>query len=334
MNIIHRGNLPALDGGAFDETPMTPKELVGQWISDLGSESTVAAYSSALRAFATFVEAESVVSAVESLLAMKAASKLMRRWVIRMKDEEGLASSTINTRLSAIRSLIEYADMCEIPVPHLRVRNVPSVPVRDMTGPNVAEMAALLRAAKAQSDPLLAARDECIMRILIAMGLREMEIARLTIGDVDFRRTRLNVRRKGKTGGAEPTTAPKALMPALSRWINLSASLEGRSTEPDNPLFCQLSPSRSVSRYRQFSPKTVARIVERISALAGIPETTPHRIRHGALTAARNLKHEKRAVARWASHSEKMTEYYDDQANLGSEIADSLMSAIELDQSA
>ncbi len=116
-------------------------------------------------------------------------------------------------------------------------------------------------------------RDHAILVLLARLGLRSIEIARLTLDDVHWRQGELTVR--GKGGGVNRMPLPPEVGQALAAYLaGARPALECRHVF----LTCR-APLRPVPA------AAVGDIVRHACRVAGLPEVGPHRLRHALATA-------------------------------------------------
>lgn len=111
-------------------------------------------------------------------------------------------------------------------------------------------------------------RDFAMMMLVARLGLRSIEVARLELGDVDWRAGELVVRGKGRRQDRLPLPGEvgEALVGYLSR---------GRNPDGARRLFLTCRAPRGPVR-----PDLVGDVVERACERAGLPKVGPHRLRH------------------------------------------------------
>jgi site-specific recombinase XerC len=128
------------------------------------------------------------------------------------------------------------------------------------------QVAALL----AVCDPATAigARDRAVVLVMVRLGLRAGEVARLTLDDVDWVNGRLKVTGKGRE---HTLPVPVDVGQALASWLRL------RPTALDRAVFVRTRAPR-----RMMTTSAVSGIVARLSAAAGIDPVYAHRLRHTA----------------------------------------------------
>jgi integrase/recombinase XerC len=185
----------------------------------------------------------------------------------------GLAPSTINTRLSAVKSLTNHArklgqcvySLADVTL--LRVENY-----RDTSGVGVDDYRSILNEVDRES--FKGKRDYAILRLLWDNAIRRGELVSTNIED--FRDGKLWIMRKGKLQKQSIDLAPRTLG-AVKEW------LEVRAGEGNEPIFIALD-GRSFGK--RLSGRSVARVVDWMSTDAGVEKhLSPHRIRHSSITA-------------------------------------------------
>jgi integrase/recombinase XerC len=205
--------------------------------------------------------------------------------------ETKLAPSTINVRLSALKSFVDYArqaEQCSFNLADVSCLKVESY--GDTTGIAVAGFKEMLQIP--DRSTIKGVRDYAILRLLWDNALRRNEICSLDVGDFD-KSGRLSILGKGKIQKSQIDLSPVTTI-AISQWLTArnnyrsSDSLSCSTTnvrEPDGraPLFTSLDRR---SKGHRLDGSTIYRLVREFSAAAGIDRiVSPHRIRHSAITA-------------------------------------------------
>ena len=111
-------------------------------------------------------------------------------------------------------------------------------------------------------------RDFAIVMLLARLGLRSIEVARLELGDVDWRGAELVVRGKGRRRDRLPL--PAEVGEALVAYLSCD-----RLPTPARQLFLTCRAPRAAIR-----ADLVGDVVERACIRAGVTHVGPHRIRH------------------------------------------------------
>jgi integrase/recombinase XerC len=204
----------------------------------------------------------------------------------------GLAPSTINTRLSAVKSLANHArklGQCGFTLQD--VTHVHAEKYRDTSGVGVEAYRSILQEVDRSS--LKGKRDYAILRLLWDNALRRGELVATNIGD--FRDEKLWIIGKGKTQRQSIDLAPQTLA-ALEEWVAV------RGGQVNEPIFIALD-ARSYGK--RLSGRSVARVVDWVATDAGVSKhLSPHGVRHSAITAALDATNgDVRTVQRLSRHS-------------------------------
>ena len=202
-----------------------------------------------------------------------------------------LAPSTINVRLSALKSLVEYArklERCSFSLEDVKGLKVETY--RDTTGITVSEFKDTI--VLPDRTTTIGIRNYAILRLLWDNALRRNEICSLDLGDFD-KSGRLWILGKGKIQKS-PIDLAATTTSAIDEWLVVRGTtrpenpLSGRTAtveEPDRsaPLFISLDRR---SHGHRLDGSSIYRLVRKFSKAAGIDKVvSPHRIRHSAITA-------------------------------------------------
>ncbi|PSB59594.1 tyrosine-type recombinase/integrase [Chamaesiphon polymorphus] len=186
-----------------------------------------------------------------------------------------LAPSTINVRLSALKSFVDYAHQFE--QCNFNLADVPCLKVEsygDTTGIAVAGFREMLQIP--DRSTIKGIRDYAILRLLWDNALRRNEICSLDVGDFD-ESGRLAILGKGKIQKSEINLSPATTI-ALVAWLAARSNYQA-----SDPLFTSLDRR---SKGHRLDGSTIYRLVREFSEAAGIDKVvSPHRIRHSAITA-------------------------------------------------
>ena len=203
---------------------------------------------------------------------------VLRRWLAGQHGT-GHARATLARRAAAARAFTAWACaggwLRRDPGPLLGTakipRRLPQVPRQD-------QMAAVLSAAgpvPRSSEAELALRDAAIMELLYATGIRVSELCGLDVDDLDEGRNTVRVLGKGGRERTVPVGLPAVR--AVTAWKRTGRpSLARPGSGP--ALFLG-------ARGRRLDPRTARRVVHaRLAAVAGVPDSGPHGLRHAAAT--------------------------------------------------
>jgi len=133
------------------------------------------------------------------------------------------------------------------------------------------EVSALLTAC----DPMRMSgrRDRAIVLLLVRLGLRRVEVARLEVGDIDWRAGEFTV--TGKGNRLERLPLPVDVGQALVDYLRLDRPREIKA----RAVFVSLR-----APHGPLSGSAVTAVVENLARRAGLGSVGPHRLRHTAAT--------------------------------------------------
>jgi integrase len=119
-------------------------------------------------------------------------------------------------------------------------------------------------------DPATAigARDRAVVMLLVRLGLRAGEVARLTLDDLDWANGDLKATGKGRE---HVLPIPVDVGQALAAWLRLRPAAVDRAVFVRMKAPCQMMATSAISG-----------IVARLSGVAGIEPIYAHRLRHTA----------------------------------------------------
>lgn len=136
---------------------------------------------------------------------------------------------------------------------------------------DTSELARLLRSCDRRK--VVGRRDFAIVTLCSRLGLRAGEVARLALGDIDWRRGEIVVRGKGARRDRLPL--PTDVGEAIAAWLK-----RGRPSGLDTPaVFVRLR-----APHGPLESTGVSAVVRRASVRAGIERIGAHRLRHTAAT--------------------------------------------------
>jgi integrase/recombinase XerC len=205
----------------------------------------------------------------------------IRAWLA-AQHGEGKGRATLARRAAAARAFTAFAHsrgwLDSDPGPLLGTprigRHLPSVLAQDQMIA-VLDAPAVPRMAPDAGAAAIACRDTAIMELLYATGIRVSELCGLDLGDLDEERRMVRVMGKGRRERVVPVGIPAAR--AVAQWRDT-----GRprlvTTQSGAALFLG-------ARGGRLGPRTARRVVHaRIAAAGGVPDTSPHGLRHTAAT--------------------------------------------------
>lgn len=286
----------------LETSTSTVAKWLDTWLTGLAS-TTARAYTKDLAKFAEHHGyGDTATMATELIAAGHAtAADALNRWKAAMIAAE-LAPSTINRRLSAVRSMVRHAHEGALISWVVTTKGVKSKVYRDTRGPGVPAVGRMVEALSSTDTPK-AARDLALVRLMFDAGLRRGEVVALDLVDVDVERCTVLVIGKGHTE-REPITVADRTCEAIVAWV------EHRGNKP-GPLFINLDRAGKGGR---LTGRSVARIVNALGITVGAGHVTPHGLRHTAITAALDESNgNTRAAQRFSRHADARTlNVYDD----------------------
>ena len=144
-------------------------------------------------------------------------------------------------------------------------------------------------------------RDAAMLELLYATGVRVAELVGLDIGDVGFDNRTVRVTGKGNKQRVVPFGVPACR--ALERWLRQGRPALVRERSGD-ALFLGVRGGR-------IDPRTVRRVVHEREQAAGVPDISPHALRHSAATHLLDGGADLREVQEMLGHSSlKTTQRY------------------------
>lgn len=201
----------------------------------------------------------------------------LRGWLAE-QVQAGAARSTVARRVAAVRSFsswavragllpVDVAARLEAPRPH---RHLPEVLHADQA----TEVIRTTELGAEGGDPI-ATRDQLVVELLYACGIRVSELCGLDVDDVDRERRLLRVIGKGNRERAVPYGLPADKV--LNSW--LGSARPALATASSGPALLL------GARGGRLDPRTARRVVNEITAATpGSPRLSPHALRHSSAT--------------------------------------------------
>lgn len=280
--------------GALAAAPHADPRVELQRFLDRRSINTQLAYRGDLEAWRCWLDTQAGVPAptLDAAAAVLCQAHPVRLRAIvlefgRWQRAEGRTVATALRRLSTLRSLVGAMRRagCTTNVLDLDAKEVREAvgrrgASRNTAGPGLQGVAALLRVAAAQRDPVLAVRDVAVLWMLLGLGLRRSEVASLRLEHValDAERPTVSILGKGRDE-RESLSIPAPTVAALRAWLAV------RPETSSDALFVACS---TRCRGRALHSGAIYDALRRLSAAAGIDPRAarPHGMRHAFGTLA------------------------------------------------
>ncbi len=239
--------------------------------------------------------------------------------VLRYKSDliaKGLKEATINRRLSALKSLVNFAaklGKCNWNLDDVQTEVVQSY--RDTTGLKPDGIRTILMEPDRKTDK--GKRDFAILRLLWDNALRRNEVVSANIGDFDFEGRSLQILGKGRGSQKSLISLNVGTTHAIQEWLS---RLE--TNNPNQPLFSALD---RANRGHRLTGTAIYQIVRQTAQASGISkQMSPHRIRHSAITAALDATNGNvRKVQKLSRHKklDTLMLYDDNRTNMQGEVS-------------
>jgi site-specific recombinase XerD len=234
------------------------------------SPRTRTAYLYDLERMATFLTPEHA-----TLDALNISSDELRRYVVHMREERGIAARTLARTLSSIRVFFDWLiEQGRIDINPTEALHAPRLPPK-LPVYLVAHELKRLFAAPDQSTTL-GLRDRAMLMTFTLAGIRLQELVGLNLGDVDFASQTLRVFGKGAKERLLPLNP--MLGEAHRAWLAVRQAADG-----EKAFF--------VNRFgHRLSGRMVEKLVDKYALQAGVAREnlSPHKLRHSFATMLHN----------------------------------------------
>jgi integrase/recombinase XerD len=222
--------------------------------------------------------------------------KDLREWIASM-SREGQAPASVSRAVSAARGFFRFL---------MLDGHIKRHPAEDIHTPqnnsrlphflSEEEMEQLLFAPDIETD--VGVRDRAMLEVLYAAGLRVSEMCSLKTGDIDIDTALLTCHGKGAKQRRVPIG--KSAVHWLQRYLGIRKQL-GNEAKPE--LF--------LHRGRQMTRQTAWAIIKTYAAQAGVPDISPHTLRHSFGTHLMQHGADSRSVQALLGHADiSTTEIY------------------------
>jgi integrase/recombinase XerC len=307
-----RSSIPGVSLLAVDEINLLFRDFYGG-----KSESTIKAYKKGWEDFRRFIGAETQEAAAPILLSRGngRANILITKYKSHLKAK-GILPSTINLRLSALKSLVKIGRKFGHISWTLDVEGEKVKTYRDTRGPGMENIDKVLEILREQTGRK-AVRDYAMLRLLRDLGIRRGSVVGLDIEDVDLKKGELYAKLKRKTQKVR-FTIPKVTQNAVKEWMKIRKATEG-------PLFTNLD---RAGKGERLTGTSLTRIVNGRGKEIGV-RMWPHGFRHTAITEALKKGFTIPEVMGFSKHADPRTlmKYNDNLAEVQGKVSKALTSA-------
>lgn len=271
-------------------TTRGPEAILELWLTSR-SPNTIKAYRKDITAFAAWCGLDGPEALARHMqgLARGDANALVLAFRTHL-DGRGLAPTTMNRRLAAVRSFVKLGHTVGVFGYEIAVSGFKVQRVRDTRGAQRPEWEGLVEKLGAPGASWRETRLLAAARLLHDVALRKSEVLGIDLADLDLAVGQVTVTRKGKTQ-SERISLPVQTVGAILSWLALRGDHAG-------PLFVT-----HVGGVKRLSGQTLyLQLREHGERL------TPHRLRHLAVTTAVEATGgDMNLVAQFSGHSDVRT---------------------------
>ena len=259
------------------------------------SSATIESYAKDLAEFQDFMEGQNPDASWTSVQ-----SDDVREWVIYLLDEQRLAASSVNRKLSALRSYYKYLR---------RMGRVGVNPMEKVTAPKKrkplphfvreSEMDRLLELTK-EDRSFMGIRDRLILMVFYETGIRRAELLGMTDASVDLAARQIKV--TGKRNKQRIVPFGEELAREFEAYLNAREELQGVK----DPMLFVNENGAAVTESQ------VSNLVKKyLSMVTTIEKKSPHVLRHSFATAMLNNHADLTSIQKLLGHeSVATTEIY------------------------
>ena len=194
--------------------------------------------------------------------------------------QKGLKESTVNRRLAAIKSLVNYArqvGQCDYDLADVKYDKIKQY--RDTTGVDTETFRLMFKVC--DRSTVKGKRDYALLRLLWSNALRREEVSSCNVQDFDSIGGVLWIQGKGQVNEKEKIELGQVTIDAIQDWLNVRENLQ-----PDWPLFIALN-SANKNKNKRLTGCGLYYVINTLSQQAGLPkQLSPHQVRHSSITAA------------------------------------------------
>lgn len=200
----------------------------------------------------------------------------LRAWLAGMA-QEGLSRATLARRGASVRTFFAWAHDAGQIAHNPALRLASARPATTLpTVMDVGDVAALLNLAKTRCDDgnAIHLRDWVAAELLYATGMRVGELVGIDLTDLDLDRRTVRVTGKGDKERVVPFGRPAA--EAITQWL-----------ERGRPALITAHTDRAFllgSRGKRAGQRQIRDAIHRLCEQAGLPDASPHALRHSAAT--------------------------------------------------
>lgn len=279
------------------QTASTVKSLAAEWLAFVDVKpATLVTYNRALKHFTSWLAENAIV-------------EINRAVVISYRESclESLKASTVNLYLTCVKMFVKFLSskgICPNFADNVKRAKVDNS-VHSREALTVDECKQVFHVMTGGNEKSL--RDKAIIGLMIATGLRCIEICRLNVGSIERRGNKiiLHVHGKGRSDASDKVILPAQCASMIKMYLNLRGKVGHNA-----PLFVSTS---SRCKGQRLQPQTISRLAKKALVTAGFNGEcyTAHSLRHTFATVALTNGISTRDVSKALRHkSLQVTEIY------------------------
>ncbi len=202
------------------------------------------------------------------------------------------ARSSMARKTVAVRGFFAWAHEHGVvktnPAATLMTPKSPDILPAVLTEAQASQLMSVESVQAAEQPNVIRLRDAAILELLYATGIRVAELVGLDMGDVDFVGRTVKVTGKGDKQRVVPFGVPA--MHALESWIErgrpqlLLAQAKSNTTNTTNTTNKSNTALFLGARGGRLDQRVAREVVHRAAREAGVPDISPHALRHSAAT--------------------------------------------------
>lgn len=214
----------------------------------------------------------------------------VRQWISQL-HRQGISSSTIQRKLSSLRSYYNYR------IKHKLQSVNPAIDIRAPKDtkhlPQTLDIEQVTQLLNIQGDDFISVRDKAILELFYSSGLRLAELASLQIGSVNLDEASVMV--VGKGNKARQVPVGSHAIKALRHWLIVRAHYASQQT---NDLFTS-------KQGKAIGHRNIQLRINHWQKKQGIPQSIhPHKLRHSFASHLLQSSGDLRAVQEFLGHSD------------------------------
>lgn len=285
MNGMSNLTLKVSPGGSeiLQKIKIDYKEMINDWTKGL-KPTTQEAYRHDLLKFLNFLKGKGHIEILDDVEATRFICSLsqgeLNYLIMKYRDsmtESGMAPNSINRNLAALSSYFTFLNQIGVAAGRIIVKRPKTIKYRDVTGPNSEQIHAMIEHAVSGTKNIKKGkRDLAILMVYCVLGLRRKELAELTLEDLDLEGKRIQIMGKGRRE-TEWLSIPEKVAMALQEWLDVRGELDTEA------VFVNLSRGHDPE---QMSGRGLFKLIRKIGFEGAGVKTSPHRLRHAAITKA------------------------------------------------